>query len=608
MLEFLLKVWGLAKKYRLRLYLGILAGILSGLMPALLIATIVFVVGAVFPQMQAVAGPSPVSKFPAFIQNWYNEIRQALETDVHAHFWVIAVLVACIPLIMFLRGLFGLLKVYCLQWVASRSIADLRTRLFRHLLDLSASFYNQNSSGQLISRVINDTSMLQIILSNSTAVIVRDPVTLISSAAYLLWTQPKLTLIALVVMPACLVPITIFNKKIRRSSKEIQARSADLTQIMTETFTGYRMVKAYNLEDIVAEDFQKTTQGTVGHYMRVVRASNVTGPSIEFFGSCGVALLLAYVIYEKQNVVNLVGLIGSVFFMYAPIKNLNMLYTYLVSGRAASERVFELLDTPNTVPEPAQPKTLSAGNADITFENVSFNYGEKTVLRDINLTIKSGRLVALVGESGSGKTTLANLLLRFYDPQQGAVRIGGMDIREVSTRDLRNQIAVVSQEVILFNETIRRNIELGRPGASHDEIIAAARHAYAYDFIMEKPNGFDTRIGEKGIMLSGGQRQRIAIARAVLRNAPILILDEATNALDAESERIVQSTLDELMKGRTTLCIAHRLSTILHADLIVVFNEGRIVETGRHEELIQRGGVYQKLYELSEGGRKPFGT
>ncbi|HUE36790.1 MAG TPA: ATP-binding cassette domain-containing protein, partial [Candidatus Acidoferrum sp.] len=255
-----------------------------------------------------------------------------------------------------------------------------------------------------------------------------------------------------------------------------------------------------------------------------------------------------------------------------------------------------------------QPTTLNAANADIAFENVSFNYGDKTVLEGVSLTIKSGRLVALVGPSGSGKTTLANLLLRFYDPKQGAIRIGGVDIRNVSTRDLRNQIAVVSQEVILFNETIRRNIELGRPGASNEEIIAAARHAYAYDFIAEKPEGFDTLIGEKGVMLSGGQRQRIAIARAVLRNAPILILDEATSALDNESERIVQATLDDLMKDRTTLCIAHRLSTILHADLIVVFDQGRIVETGRHEELIQRGGVYQKLYELSEGGRAPIGV
>lgn len=609
MFDFLFKVWGLAKNYRLRLFFGVLTGILSGLMPALLMGTIVFVFNAVFPSAQTQSGQSPMGNLPSFVQDWFNTVRTDLETDVRGHLWILVLMIATIPVIMFLRGLFSFLNVYCLQWVASRTIADLRTRLFRHLLDLSAGFYNQTSTGQLMSRVVNDTSTLQNLLSTSTAVIVRDPVTLISIASWLLCTQFELTVITLIVMPAILVPIIIFNKRIRRSSREMQARSADLTQIMTEAFTGYRIVKAYNLEDTVTADFKKTALGSVGHYMRIIRASNVTGPLIEFFGSCGIALLLAFVIFvHHQAPANFIGLIGSVFFMYAPLKNLNMLYTNLTQGRAASERVFELLATPNTVPEPAKPKPLNAANADIAFDNLSFNYGEKPVLRNVNLTVKSGRLVALVGPSGSGKTTLANLLLRFYDPQQGAICIGGTDIREVSTRDLRNQIAVVSQEVILFNDTIRRNIELGRPGASNEEIIAAARHAYAYDFIMEKPQGFDTLIGEKGIMLSGGQRQRLAIARAVLRNAPILVLDEATSALDNESERIVQKTLDDLMKDRTTLCIAHRLSTILHADLIVVFDQGRIVETGRHEELIRRGGIYQKLYELSEGGRTPIGV
>jgi ATP-binding cassette, subfamily B, bacterial MsbA len=325
------------------------------------------------------------------------------------------------------------------------------------------------------------------------------------------------------------------------------------------------------------------------------------GPLIEFFGSCGVALLLAYLIYRSEghpNPAAFLQLIGSIFFMYQPLKNLTQLQNQIVQARAASERAFALLDTQTTVLEPAQPRKLQAAGADIQIEHVHFSYGEKVALSDINLEIKSGRLVALVGASGSGKTTLSNLLLRFYDPQRGVIKIGGMDIRDVSTRDLRSQIAVVTQEVILFDDTIRRNIELGRPGATHDEIIAATKHAHAYDFIMQRPEGFVAIIGEKGVMLSGGQRQRIAIARAVLRDAPILVLDEATNALDAESERAVQAALDELMKGRTTICIAHRLSTILHADLIVVLDQGRIVETGRHEELVQRGGIYQKLYEL----------
>ena len=606
MFEFLFKVWGLAKAYRLRLFLGVLTGIVSGLMYPLLLGTILLVYSAVFGDQAdtAASSGSRASIFiPAFVQTWLANVHTAMANGVKSHPWAIAGLVAAIPVIMGLRGLFAFLNIYFLQWVASRSIADLRTKLFRHLLDLSAGFYNENSSGELISRVVNDTAMLQVILGNATTTIVRDPVTLVVLISGLLVVQPKLTLITVIVMPACLVPIIVFNRKIRRSSREMQARSADLTKTMTESFTGYRMVKAYNLEDIVTAEFQNTTRGAVSQYMRGVRASNTTGPLIEFFGSCGVALLLTYVIYHRQPIQNFIQLVGSVFLIYPPLKNLNMLHNWFTQGRAASERVFELLATENSVPDPAQPKKLNANGADVVFENLSFNYGEKPVLRDINLTVKSGQLVALVGLSGSGKTTLANLVMRFYDPQQGTIRIGDVDIRDVLTRDLRNQIAVVSQEVILFDETIRRNIELGRPGATDEEIVAAARHAHAYDFIMSKPDGFNTLIGEKGMKLSGGQRQRIAIARAVLRDAPILVLDEATSALDNESERAVQAALDELMTERTTLCIAHRLSTIMHADLIVVLDQGRIVETGRHEELIQSGGVYQKLYELSEGGR-----
>jgi subfamily B ATP-binding cassette protein MsbA len=309
--------------------------------------------------------------------------------------------------------------------------------------------------------------------------------------------------------------------------------------------------------------------------------------------------LIGYFAFQpKPDVQKVMQFAMAVFIAYRPIKNITRLHNQLEQARAASRQVFELLALKNTIVEPAQPKMLKAAGADIQFDHVRFSYGEKVALDDIQLQIKPGQLVALVGASGSGKTTLSNLLLRFYDPQRGVIRIGGVDIRDVTTRDLRNQIAVVTQETILFNDTIRRNIELGRPGAADDEIIAAARHAYAYDFIIEKPNGFDTFIGEKGVTLSGGQRQRLAIARAVLKNAPILVLDEATSALDTESERAVQAALDELMKGRTTICIAHRLSTILHADEIVVLDQGRIVETGSHDELARRGGIYQKLYEL----------
>ena len=370
---------------------------------------------------------------------------------------------------------------------------------------------------------------------------------------------------------------------------------------MTEGFTGHRVIKAYNLETLVAEKFRENARRSVNLIMRITRATEMPSVLIEFFGACGLALMLGYVIRssgERPQAEDFLQLLISIIYIYQPLKNLTRLQNQVVQARAATERVFELLATKNSVPEPTAPKILHAANADIEFQNLDFNYGEKTVLRGINLTVKAGQIVALVGASGSGKTTLANLLLRFYDPARGAIKIGGVDLRDISTRDLRNHIAVVAQENILFNDTIRRNIELGRLGATDDEIVTAAKHAYAFDFIEQKPQGFDTVIGEKGVVLSGGQRQRVAIARAVLKNTPILILDEATSALDTESERAVQAALDELMKGRTTICIAHRLSTILHANLIVVLDQGKIVETGTHAELVQRAGVYQKLYEL----------
>jgi subfamily B ATP-binding cassette protein MsbA len=404
----------------------------------------------------------------------------------------------------------------------------------------------------------------------------------------------------------CVVPIIIFGRKVRKSARAVQSHNAELTNLMHESFTGNRVIKAYNLEETVSSQFRATTQKFVSQLMRVVRANEIPSQLMEIFGALGIALVFFYIQHSLQFLpkdqqpkeADFLTFVLTIVMIYPPVKSFTRLHNQIHQARAASERVFELLATVNSIPEPQQPKMLHAANADIEIENVSFSYGEKTVLHHINLTVKAGQLVAFVGASGSGKTTLANLLLRFYDPVNGAIKIGGVDLRDVNTRDLRNQIAVVAQENILFNDTIRRNIELGRLGATNDEIIAAAKHAHAYEFIMQKPQGFDTVVGEKGVTLSGGQRQRLAIARAVLRNAPILILDEATNALDAESERAVQAALDELMKDRTTFCIAHRLSTILHADLIVVLEQGKIAETGTHDELVQHGGIYKKLYEM----------
>lgn len=601
MFAFLLKVWGLARPYRLRLALGMVTGIISGALEPLMIVTIVFVFAVVFPE----ANPATLNKFlgaaPKFVFEWIQNARDAINHGVAAHQAAKYALVALIPAVLLLRGVFGYLNVYFLQWTAVRAVTDLRIKLFAHLLNLSAGFFSQNRSGDLISRIMNDTGTLQGILSNTTTVIIKDPVTIVVTIGGLFWYDWKLTLLSMIVLPVCIVPIAIYSRKVRKSSRAIQSQTSELTQVMTEAFTGHRVVKAYNLEASATEQFRAASRAFISHYMRIVRAVETPGPLLEFFGAVGVAAIFLYLLSgdsSRRDFGSLLTFIVAIFTMYRPLKNITRLHNTLEQARAASERVFELLATENSVPEPAHPQPLAAAGAEIHFDHLDFSYGEKPVLHGIDLRVKPGQLVALVGASGSGKTTIANLLLRFYDPVRGAVRIGGTDIREAATRDLRNQIAVVAQENILFNDTIRRNIELGRPGASNEDIIAAARHANAHEFITEKPKGYDTVVGEKGVMLSGGQRQRLAIARAVLKNAPILILDEATSALDTESERAVQAALDDLMKGRTTICIAHRLSTILHADVIVVLDQGRIVETGRHEELIQRGGVYQKLYEL----------
>jgi subfamily B ATP-binding cassette protein MsbA len=607
MIDFLRQLWGFVRPYRGRFFLGLLCGIFYGLANGVLLGTVRVVVQLVFEgsvdlHEKLEAAPKWIHPLSHRLAELVPPIPAPAANDTLS--W--ALIIGAIPAIMLLRNLLQYLSVYLTNWSAMHAIADIRTKLFSHLQNLSLGFFNRARTGDLIARITNDTQVLSGIIGSSFSSAVKDPITIVILLAFQLTTNTTLTLISIVVFPVCIVPIVIYGRKVRKSARAVQEYNAELTNLMHESFTGNRVIKAYNLEETVSAEFRATTKKYVGQLMRVVRANEIPSQLMEVFGATGIALVFFYIQHSMQFLpkdqqpkeADFLTFVLAIVMIYPPVKAFTRLHNQVHQARAASERVFQLLATENSVPEPAAPKMLHASNADIVIENVSFNYGEKPVLQNINLTVKAGQLVALVGASGSGKTTLANLLLRFYDPVRGMVKIGGVDLREVSTRDLRNQIAVVAQENILFNDTIRRNIELGRLGATNEEIIAAAKHAYAYEFITQKPEGFDAVIGEKGVSLSGGQRQRLAIARAVLKNAPILILDEATSALDTESERAVQSALDELMKGRTTICIAHRLSTILHADLIVVLDQGKIIETGRHDELVKRGSIYQKLYEL----------
>lgn len=600
--DFIGKILKLTRPYRFRLVVGIIFGILAGLIEPLMVGTVAFVYSVIFHGVNDPTTDAVWKSAPKWAQPWIEQLTRATQETAGANVQFSWVLLALIPTVFILRGIASYINIYLLHWVSVRTVADLRAGLFSHLLSLPASFFSQSRSAELMSRLLADTESLRTTLSHSVASLVKDPVTLISLFAYLFWQQPKMTAISLLVLPICIIPISIYGRKGRKAATALQKQLANLTHSMLESFTSNRIVKAYNLESTVSREFQETATKLTSSYMRLVRSLEIPGTLLEIAGAVGVAIVLGYMLQRpdaRPDGGAFLGLVLAIIAMYRPMKNLTRLHASLEQARAASARVFELLATKSTMPEPANPKALRAARADIRFENVTFAYAEKNVLSDINLTVKAGQLVALVGSSGSGKTTLTNLLLRFYDPTAGRILIGDVDIRDVLTKELRDQIAIVTQETVLFHDTIRNNIALGKPGASEEEIVAAAKHAHAHDFILRKGEGYNTVIGERGIALSGGERQRVAIARAILKNAPILILDEATSALDNESERAVQEALEELMAGRTTICIAHRLSTIQKADVIVAMAEGRIAEMGTHRELLERKGVYHHLHQLA---------
>jgi subfamily B ATP-binding cassette protein MsbA len=630
--DYLIRVLELAKPYRFRLAIGLLCGFLSGLLAPTLGFSLKLAVDAVFPQetpavtAPAVAGGAAATsttdaaktgetsaqkksnqtiggiQVPGLAKRVLDDLGQWFRPPDHPSTLRLLLVISLIPASMFLRSLLGYLNTYLLSWVGIRAANDLRLRLFEHLMNLPLQFFNKSSTGDLMTRIENAKEVNSTI-KDSFGVIIREPISIIVLVISLISLERELSLYTLLIFPLCLVPIVIFGRKFRKSDKGIQGKFANLYKVMHESFTGIRVIKGYNLEKLVVEEFRRATDGLTSFFMRAVRAGEIPGPMIEFIGSIGVAMVFSYFAFASKGhaqASNMFTYFLLVFSLYAPLKNLSRLNHQLSMARLSVDPAYQLLNLSSTLPEPAKPLPLKAHNAPIHFQNVRFSYGEKPVLQDISLTIQPGQMVALVGRTGSGKTSMANLLLRFYDPQAGSILIGDTDIRAVSSNELRSNIAVVTQETILFNDTIRHNIALGRPGASNGDVEEAAKHAYAHEFIIEKPKQYETLVGEKGVNISGGQRQRIAIARAILRNAPILVLDEATSALDSEAERIVQKALEALMKGRTTICIAHRLSTIQKADLIVVLDRGRIVETGTHDQLIQARGLYWKFHQLPD--------
>ena len=501
-----------------------------------------------------------------------------------------------------LRSLADFGSGYAFQHIGLGVTTDIRNDLYRHILEQSSRFHAEHPSGELVARVINDVGLMQSAVSNRLLDLFQQSFTLVALLALLLSTNFKLALIALVLAPALLFPIVRFGKGMRRTTHRSQERMADLASLMTEGVRGHRVVKAFGMEGFEYNRFREATRRHLRVNLWAQMLANSAGPVVEALAVLGGAGLLIYagkaIRAGDLSAPELVQFLTTLLMAYDPIRKLNKVNMVLQEATAAGQRISRLMEIPNDIQERPGARHLDTVREGIAYERVSFSYETRPVLRDVSLPIRAGEIVALVGPSGAGKSTFVNLLPRFFDPTAGRVTIDGLDIRDLKLKSLRALIGIVTQETVLFNDTIRNNIAYGRFDLPLERVREAAAAAYADEFIMQLPAGYDTVIGEAGVRLSGGQRQRLAIARALLKNAPILILDEATSHLDSESEALVQKALYNLMQGRTTLVIAHRLSTVTRADRIVVMEGGQIIEEGSHRELLSLGGSYKRLFDL----------
>lgn len=507
------------------------------------------------------------------------------------------------------RGVATYGQEYYLNYVAQDIIRRLRNDLYDHIQGLSLAFFQSEHTGALMSRITNDVNVIKTMVSTTITSALRDTSTIIGLAMVILYMNWRLAIIAFLILPIAYFPVFELGRRVRRISTVCHEAMADLSAFLHETLAGNKIVKAFGMEEHEKIRFYAKTDNLFTMEIRHVVIRTLSSPIMELLGGLAVAFVIWYggwqVIKGISTPGKFISFLTCTLLLYDPVKKLSRLNNAVQQGLAAVDRIYDIIETPPAITDPEQPRKIVIQPHSLTFENVSFHYEgipDKPVLRDIDLFIPSGQVLALVGMSGGGKSTLANLIPRFYDVSKGRILIDGVDIRELRVSDLRRQIAVVTQEPILFNETVRDNIAYGNRLASEAELVAAAQAAYAHDFIMGFPHGYDTVIGEAGGRLSGGEKQRLCIARALLKDAPILILDEATSSLDSEAEALVQKALANLMRGRTTVVIAHRLATITAADQIAVLADGVIVEKGTHEQLLALEGEYSKLYRMQFSG------
>ena len=552
--------------------------------------------------MAAMAAANSYSIY--LLKSVINDIFIARDRDLL--WWIAGAIFAAFAI----KGLANYAQSTLMAYVGMKFVADMQKRLFRHITDLDLHFFNTSSTGALLSRFTIDVGSMRVAVTHGVTVLGKDLFSLIGLVTLMFILDWELALIAFFVFPLAIIPIAKLGRRMRKVTINAQLETGRFTTALEQTFQGIRVVKAYSMENYERDRIAVLVEKLYELAFKQLRTRALSSPIMETLGGAAVTAVVIYggyrVIEEATDPGSFFAFIAALLSAYEPLKRIANLNATIQEGLAGAQRTYHILDTTNHIIEKTDAKDLDVTNADLRFENVSFTYpsaeSSKVVLdvalNDIDITVPAGKTVALVGASGAGKSTIMNLAPRFYDVTAGRVTIDGQDIRDVTFNSLRGAMALVSQEVTLFDDTVRANIGYGRPDASFDDIQDAAQHAAAHDFIQELPEGYNTMVGEHGVRLSGGQRQRLAIARAMIKNAPILLLDEATSALDTESERHVQSALEGLMADRTTLVIAHRLSTVVHADLIYVLHQGRVLEQGTHAELLAKGGQYANLYQL----------
>ncbi|MFJ1351511.1 ABC transporter ATP-binding protein [Capnocytophaga canimorsus] len=549
--------------------------------------------------------PDDLSKIGDYAKTLLNyEITQVAGNNP---IWALGMMIGLVITMFLLKNLFNYLAIFFVTFLRNGVLRDLRNKLYKKVTELPISYFSEQRKGDIISRISGDVNEVQSSFLSVLELIFREPLTIIFSIMAMLAISAKLTLFVFIFIPISGLIISKIGKSLKKQSTKVQEEQGRFLSLIEETVGGLRIIKAFNAEKIFNKRFQESTQRFHHFANSLMNRQNLASPVSEFLGILAIAILLWFggsmVLIEKTlDGSEFIAFMGLAYNILTPAKAISRASYDLRRGNAAAERVMEILDYQSQIQE--KPNAIDKPNFEhsMVLKNITFAYGEQNVLENFSLEIPKGKTVALVGQSGSGKSTIANLITRFYDVNQGQILLDGIDIKDLKIASLRRFMGIVAQDSILFNDTISNNLRIGKPDATQEEIIAAAKVANAYEFIQDLPQGFETNIGDAGNKLSGGQKQRLSIARAVLKNPPIMILDEATSALDTESERLVQNALENMMKNRTSIVIAHRLSTIQNADLIVVMQKGKIVEQGTHSQLLAKKGMYHKLVEMQSFG------